>query len=280
WIWDGNVPLHEWVEVVATALIPLPAKATRAIEGFAARRHRDELSAHRPIGPPVPGRETWCPKAPITWLFDPESFAPMAKVADDVTYAIVRDHLGCPSAMHDADGAEVWSATLDSYGDVHNLTGARQDCPFRWPGQYEDSETGLYYNRFRYYDPGTGAYVAQDRIGLLGGLHPYRYVFDPNRAADPLGPTKCGLRKGEPLPDDAIVHRIGGGKAPNLRLKAAERKLTPPGISTIRAESPEEAARLAKEVANEHGWSRMATAAETMGSATAADIRSAGFDVI
>jgi RHS family protein len=42
------------------------------------------------------------------------------------------------------------------------------DCPFRYQGQYEDSETGLYYNRFRYYDPSTGAYISQDPIGLAG----------------------------------------------------------------------------------------------------------------
>ena len=42
------------------------------------------------------------------------------------------------------------------------------DYPFRYQGQYEDSETGLYYNRFRYYDPSTGAYISQDPIGLAG----------------------------------------------------------------------------------------------------------------
>ncbi|MDR1603073.1 MAG: RHS repeat-associated core domain-containing protein [Tannerella sp.] len=42
------------------------------------------------------------------------------------------------------------------------------DCPFGYQGQYEDSETGLYYNRFRYYDPSSGAYLSQDPIGLAG----------------------------------------------------------------------------------------------------------------
>ena len=54
------------------------------------------------------------------------------------------------------------------------------DCPFRYQGQYEDSETGLYYNRFRYYSPETGAYISQDPIGLAGGSRLYGYVHDTN----------------------------------------------------------------------------------------------------
>ncbi|QPA56734.1 RHS repeat-associated core domain-containing protein [Lysinibacillus sphaericus] len=42
--------------------------------------------------------------------------------------------------------------------------------PFRYQGQYEDEETGLYYNRFRYYSPTEGMYTQKDPIGLKGGL--------------------------------------------------------------------------------------------------------------
>ena len=180
--------------------------------------------------------------------------------------------------MYDATGAEVWSATIDAYGDLRNLTGTRTACPFRWPGQYEDAETGLYYNRFRYYDPSLGAYVTPDPLGCASGHPNHQFVRDPLIQFDPLGLTECV--KGEPLPDDTKVHRIGGASATALQLKPPERKLIPPGISLLRAESPEEAARLAKDVAQKKGWTRLATDAETMGSATAADIRAAGFDVI
>lgn len=65
--------------------------------------------------------------------------------------------------------------------------GKPQDCPFRYQGQYEDVETGLYYNRFRYYDPEAGSYISQDPAGLKGGWEFYAYVKDPCTWIDPFG---------------------------------------------------------------------------------------------
>ena len=61
---------------------------------------------------------------------------------------------------------------------------ALRDCPFRYQGQYEDVETGLYYNRFRYYSPEEGMYLSQDPIGLSGGKVLYGYVRDVNVGVD------------------------------------------------------------------------------------------------
>ncbi|MGG4610633.1 RHS repeat-associated core domain-containing protein [Providencia sp. Me31A] len=61
------------------------------------------------------------------------------------------------------------------------------ECYFRFAGQYEDRETGLYYNRFRYYDKDNGQYISPDPIGLLGGVNPYGYVHNPVGWIDPLG---------------------------------------------------------------------------------------------
>jgi RHS repeat-associated protein len=63
-------------------------------------------------------------------------------------------------------------------------------CPFRYQGQYEDAETGLYYNRFRYYDPSIGCYLSQDPIGLEGGIKLYNYVHDLNSWLDLFGLNK------------------------------------------------------------------------------------------
>jgi RHS repeat-associated protein len=59
--------------------------------------------------------------------------------------------------------------------------------PIRYQGQYADDDTGLHYNRHRYYDPATGLYQSPDPIGLDGGLRPYGYVQNPTGWIDPLG---------------------------------------------------------------------------------------------
>jgi RHS repeat-associated protein len=59
--------------------------------------------------------------------------------------------------------------------------------PIRFQGQYHDEETGLYYNRFRFYDPLQGRYVTQDPIGLLGGVNGFAYPENPVEWIDPSG---------------------------------------------------------------------------------------------
>ncbi|MFL0185077.1 RHS repeat-associated core domain-containing protein, partial [Tenacibaculum maritimum] len=67
--------------------------------------------------------------------------------------------------------------------------------PFRFSGQYEDIETGLYYNRFRYYSPDTGTYISKDPIGLAGDMpNMYSYVSDCNIWVDPFGTEQISFR--------------------------------------------------------------------------------------
>jgi RHS repeat-associated protein len=148
WVWDGNVPLHEWTEL--------------ALNGT----NTDEL---------------------ITWLFETDSFAPLAKLTPQAAYSVVSDHLGTPLELHDGQGRLHWAAELDSYGAVRHRQNDVSACPFCYQGQYEDVETGLYYNRFRYYDPEAGQYISQDPIGLAGGNALYGYVSDTYRQIDVFG---------------------------------------------------------------------------------------------
>jgi RHS repeat-associated protein len=172
WVWDGNIPLHEWSERAnIKASVKQLALASDANGGHQA----EEL---------------------VTWLFEPGSFAPLAKLTKEASYDIVSDHLGTPLSMHKASGDIAWSADLNGYGEVINLRGKAEDCPFRYPGQYEDVETGLYYNRFRYYDPKEGIYVSQDPIGLLRNNSTlYSYVRELNAKIDPLGLSECGKKE-------------------------------------------------------------------------------------
>ena len=61
--------------------------------------------------------------------------------------------MGRPVEAYNSYGNVVWQADYDIYGDLRNIKGFRDFIPFRQLGQYEDNETRLYYNRFRYYDP-------------------------------------------------------------------------------------------------------------------------------
>src|SRR5690606_28785431 len=59
--------------------------------------------------------------------------------------------------------------------------------PIRFQGQHFDEETGLHYNRFRYYDPDVGMFTSRDPIGLMGGSNVFAYAPNPTGWIDPLG---------------------------------------------------------------------------------------------
>ncbi|HEY0063868.1 MAG TPA: RHS repeat-associated core domain-containing protein [Telluria sp.] len=106
-------------------------------------------------------------------------------------YAIHADQRGLPMAMTDAAQNVVWRGQFDAFGDRHGIAPESQDhltLNLRLAGQYEDSETGLYYNVHRYYDPRQGRYITPDPIGLAGGEDAYAYVdSNPMGGVDPLG---------------------------------------------------------------------------------------------
>ncbi|MDK2127081.1 RHS repeat-associated core domain-containing protein, partial [Parachitinimonas caeni] len=89
----------------------------------------------------------------------------------------------------DPDGQRVWQAQIDPWGQLLNESGPLQgDQPLRLPGQWQDEETGLHYNRFRYYDPQLGRYVTQDPVGISGGSNLYRFGSNmPETFIDPMG---------------------------------------------------------------------------------------------
>ena len=119
------------------------------------------------------------------WVSDPDTARPLAQIRGDEVLSVVTDALGTPTDLVDERGRRRWSGRMDLFGRMHEVGDVRQ--PLRWPGQYHDSETGLHYNRFRYYAPDAGVYLTPDPTGLRGGLRAYGYPLDPLSFADILG---------------------------------------------------------------------------------------------
>lgn len=196
--WDA---LHQLREVSAPSgervTYGYDALGRRVRKSVGGRTTRYVWDSHELVHELTPGESA------VTWVCDPEGFAPAVKIEGARRYGVVTDSVGAPVALTDESGELAWSAQLDLYG-VARADVAQTGCPWRWPGQYEDEETGLYYNRFRYYDPRLGRYLSPDPIGLRGGLEPYAYVDDPFAWVDPLGLSKkgpCGL-SGDALEDE------------------------------------------------------------------------------
>jgi RHS repeat-associated protein len=102
------------------------------------------------------------------------------------------NHLGAPEAATDTSGAVVWKVRYASSGAATELQASSLDIKLRLPGQYADSETGLHYNRHRYYDPARGQFLTPDPMaskpGYPDGPNPYAYVrYNPIRYVDPSG---------------------------------------------------------------------------------------------
>ncbi|HAH2708246.1 TPA: RHS element protein, partial [Escherichia coli] len=98
------------------------------------------------------------------------------------------DHRGLPLALISEDGNTAWSAEYDEWGNQLNEENPHHVYqPYRLPGQQHDEESGLYYNRHRYYDPLQGRYITQDPMGLKGGWNLYQYPLNPLQQIDPMG---------------------------------------------------------------------------------------------
>jgi len=121
------------------------------------------------------------------YLWYPGSHRLFALRIDGAIYYAHNDHLGVTRRLTDPWGGTVWAAEFDPWGAAQLAVG-HVEQPWRLPGQYQDAETGLHYNRFRYYVPGLGRYLSPDPLGLLAGFDLYAYADnDPINGADPLG---------------------------------------------------------------------------------------------
>lgn len=149
------------------------------------------------VSMPVEGIAT--PEWNSTDRYVPEE-DPLQKVperrADAKLFYYHCDQIGTPQLLTDDDGDVVWEASYKAWGEAREVIARASKAagivprnPLRFQGQQVDAETGLHYNRYRYYDSRIARFISTDPIRILGGLNSYRYVPNSTVWVDPLGLT-------------------------------------------------------------------------------------------
>jgi RHS repeat-associated protein len=133
------------------------------------------LGEYNPLGQAI--REyVWFENMPVA-MFSPD---PAAATNPPLIYFIHPDHLNTPRAVVDKANKIRWRWLAEPFGTTAPETNPSAlgvfTQPLRFPGQYADAESSLFYNWNRYYDPTTGRYIESDPIGLARGLNTYAYV--------------------------------------------------------------------------------------------------------
>ncbi|MEG1466936.1 MAG: RHS repeat-associated core domain-containing protein [Hafnia sp.] len=132
-----------------------------------------------------------------TYIYEPNgnSFRPLAMLGgrgkNAKVFYYINDYLGTPQELVSPSGEIVWSAVYHAYGQQAFTLANHIPQPLRFQGQYHDEESGLSYNRYRYYDVSALRYLSPDPIGLAGGVNAYAYVPSPLSWVDPLGLDGC-----------------------------------------------------------------------------------------
>ena len=120
------------------------------------------------------------------------------------------NHLGAPELATNATGQVLWRATYAPFG-VATIQSRDFTLDLRLPGQVFDAETGLHYNRARYYDPEAGQYLTPDPLGTPDGPNPYAYVaFNPLRNVDPDGLILFAFDGTDNSQEKSELERLGG----------------------------------------------------------------------
>lgn len=138
---------------------------------------------------------------PVEFLYLPGTHMLLEQCQGGVVYTAHGDQLNKVRELLDAEGAVAWANPGGTWGAGRKTAAPAAggvECPFGFPGQLWDADTGLYYNRYRFYDPDSAHYLTPDPVGLWAGLDVYRYVPDPVNTIDPLG-LKCEGKANEPI---------------------------------------------------------------------------------
>ncbi|WP_437755897.1 RHS repeat-associated core domain-containing protein [Sorangium sp. So ce1389] len=183
-----------------------------------------------------------------------------ADPASGRAYFPIGNQIGVPLHVEDQEGRVVWRAEhVEPYGLISVRPGASVAYALRFPGHYWDEETGLHYNRFRYYSPRLGRYLQSDPIGQGGGINLYAYTANPLVEVDVLGlmpPKKANKKKGSAGPSDPGPSDAGAGDPGPSDPGAGNHRF--PNMAPFTYDLPNGAGTLewnrASEWDVEHGW--------------------------
>jgi RHS repeat-associated protein len=174
--WDGNVMVGEMKQTNPHHIIPREAERSREIHTVSTTQPNFKWQAQ-------------------FYSYYLSSFVPLAmqtqtpegKGVGESIYFYQNDPNGMPLRLQDKNGIITWEGHYSAFGQVDRLSVSLVKQPLRLQGQYFDAESGLHYNRYRYYDAGVGCFVSQDPIGLEGGDNPHQFAFNVLLWIDPLG---------------------------------------------------------------------------------------------
>lgn len=127
-------------------------------------------------------------------------------IAGRTLHYVHTDHLGTPQVVTAQNQSVIWMVDYQPFGQLKPNQSNSIELYSRFPGQYLDTESGLYYNYFRDYDPTIGRYIESDPIGLWGGINTYAYA-----EGNPLGfSDRFGFQVGKAVGQGLKV-ALGGG---------------------------------------------------------------------
>ncbi len=131
----------------------------------------------------------------------------MAHQEDGRWVHYVNDQIGTPERLLENGGDVACELRRSAWGQTEVLPGAKASTPIRFQGQYADEETGLCYNRWRYFEADAGRFTSGDPIGLAGGCNEFDIGPNTFRWSDPLGLAKRGPKKWPDGPHNQTIQR-------------------------------------------------------------------------
>lgn len=121
---------------------------------------------------------------------------PLSELRSGTTSYYQQDGLDSTTSLSSSAGVLANTYSYDSFGKLTASTGTLTN-PFQYTGREFDSETGLYYNRARYYDQNAGRFLSEDPTRFDGGINFYPYALNnPVNLRDPSGKSAAAVAEG------------------------------------------------------------------------------------